>query len=179
MVLMSSFKLLTQEETQMPRIYHHIFMVPEQAIDENGHVNNVEYVRWMEQAAKLHSHVEGCTQETNLLGATWVIRTHRIEYFKPILTGEQIAVLTWVSNWRRARSLRKYKFLRLAEPSILAAAETDWIFVDSQTGRPRSIPESVSGLFELLPPNEESGELETFVRDYSVDTPHAVRRGDS
>ncbi|MDJ0576424.1 MAG: thioesterase [Xenococcaceae cyanobacterium MO_234.B1] len=151
----------------MPRIYHHIFIVPEQAIDENGHVNNVEYVRWMEQAAKLHSHVEGCTQETNLLGATWVIRTHRIEYFKPILAGEQIAVLTWVSNLRRVRSLRKYKFLRLAEPSILAAGETDWIFVDSQTGRPRAIPESVSGLFELLSPNDESRELETFVREHS------------
>ncbi len=162
-----SFRLLIQEKTQMPRIYHHIFNVSEQAIDENGHVNNVEYVRWMEQAAKLHSHVEGCTQETNLLGATWVVRTHRIEYFMPIFAEEQIAVLTWVSNWRRVRSLRKYKFLRLAEPSILAAGETDWIFVDRQTGRPRTIPENVSGLFELLPPNSESRELETFVREHS------------
>ena len=148
------------------RIYNHTFIVPEQAIDENGHVNNVEYVGWMQQAAKLHSHVEGCTQETSLLGATWVVRTHRIEYFQPTLAGEQIAVLTWVSNWRRARSLRKYKFLRLAERSILAAGETDWIFVDGQTGRPRAIPESVSGLFELLPPNEESRELETFMREH-------------
>ncbi len=105
--------------------------------------------------------------EGEFKGATWVIRTHRIEYFKPILAGEQIAVLTWISNWRRARSLRKYKFLRLAEPSILAAAETDLVFVDSQTGRPRTIPESVSGLFELLPPNEESRELDTFVREHS------------
>ncbi len=151
----------------MSRIYHHIFIVPEQAIDENGHVNNVEYVRWMEQAARLHSHVEGCTQETSLLGATWVIRTHRIEYLKPILAGEQIAIITWVSNLRRARSLRKYKFLRLADRSILAAGETDWIFVDAQTGRPRAIPESVSGLFELLSPNNESRELETFIQEHS------------
>ena len=73
---------------------------------------------------------------------------------------------TWVSNWRRARSLRKYKFLRLAEREILAAGETDFVFVDSQTGRPRAIPESVSGLFELLTPNSESGELETFIREH-------------
>ena len=151
----------------MPQIYPHIFIVPEQAIDENGHVNNVEYVRWMQQAAKLHAHLEGCIQETSLLGATWVIRTHRIEYFKPILAGEQIAVLTWISNWRRARSLRKYKFLRLAEREILAAAETDFVFVDDQTGRPRAIPESVSGRFELLSPNEETQELETFIREHS------------
>ncbi len=150
----------------MPRIYKHIFIVPEEAIDENGHVNNVEYVGWMEQAARLHSHVEGCTTETNLLGATWVVRTHQIEYFQPILAGEQIAILTWVSNWRRARSLRKYKFLRLAEREILAAAETDFVFVDSQTGRPQAIPESVSGLFELLTPTSESRELETFIREH-------------
>ena len=151
----------------MPRIYKHSLVVPQQAIDDNGHANNVEYVRWMEQAARLHSHVEGCTQETSLIGATWVVRSHRIEYFKPILVGEQIAILTWVANLRRVRSLRKYKFLRLADRSILAAGETDWIFVDAQTGRPRAIPETVSGLFELLSPNEETRELETFVREHS------------
>ena len=93
----------------------------------------------MQQAAELHSHVEGCTQATSQLGATWVVRTHRIEYFQPALAGEQITVLTWVSNWRRVRLLRKYKFLRDSEREILAAGETDWIFVDGQTGRPRAI----------------------------------------
>ena len=82
----------------MPRIYQHTLIVPEQAIDENGHVNNVEYVRWMQQAAQLHSHLEGCTQATSNLGATWVVRTHRIEYFQPALVREQIVVLTWVSK---------------------------------------------------------------------------------
>ncbi|MDJ0736874.1 MAG: acyl-CoA thioesterase [Nostocaceae cyanobacterium] len=152
----------------MPRIYQHTLIVPEQAIDENGHVNNVEYLRWMQQVAQLHSEVEGCTQATSILGATWVVRTHRIEYFQPAFAREQIAVLTWVSNWRRARSLRKYKFVRLSERSILAAGETEWIFVDAENGRPRSIPESVSGLFELLTPNEESRELEIFAREHLV-----------
>ncbi len=151
----------------MPRIYQHSLIVPQQTIDDNGHVNNVEYVRWMQQAAQLHSNIEGCTQATSDLDATWVARSHRIEYFKPAWVREEIAVLTWVSNMRRVGSLRKYKFLRLADRSILAAGETDWIFVDAQTGRPRAIPESVSGLFELLPPNEETRELETFVRDHS------------
>ena len=148
----------------MPRIYQYTFIVPEQAMDENGHVNNVEYVRWMQQAAELHAQEEGCTQATRFFGATWVVRTHQIEYFKPVFAREQITVLTWVSNWRRARSLRKYKFLRDSEGGTLAAGETDWIFVDAQTGRPRAIPQSISDLFELLPDYEESREIETFIR---------------
>lgn len=148
----------------MPRIYKHSLIVPEQAMDENGHVNNVEYVRWMQQAAELHAQEEGCTQATRVLGAAWVVRTHHIEYFKPAFAQEKIKILTWVSNWRRARSLRKYKFLRDFSGEILASGETDWIFVDGKTGRPRAIPESITNRFELLKEQEESTALETFLR---------------
>ena len=150
----------------MPQIYQHSLLIPEQAIDENGHVNNVEYVRWMQEAAELHAREEGCTQASQLIGATWVVRTHRIEYFQPVFAHEEITVLTWVSNWRRVRSLRKYKFLRNVTGSIVAAGETDWIFIDAQTGRPRAIPQKISELFELLPDNEESLEIEALLREY-------------
>ena len=148
----------------MPQIYQHSLIIPEQAIDENGHVNNVEYVRWMQEAAELHAQEAGCTQASRLLGATWVVRTHRIEYFQPALVHEKINVLTWVSNWRRVRSLRKYKFLRDCSEQILASGETDWIFIEQKTGRPRAIPGSISDLFELLPDQEESREIEAFLR---------------
>ncbi len=151
----------------MPKIYQHSIVVPEQAIDQNGHVNNVEYVRWMQQAAEFHSHREGCTQTTSNLDATWVCSRHEIKYFQPALLHEEIAVLTWVSNMRRASSLRKYKFLRLRDRSILATGETNWIFLDRQTGRPRAIPESVSGLFTLLPQSEESQELDIFIQKHA------------
>ena len=123
-------------------------------------------LRFQNENCWLHSHVEGCTQAISNFGATWVARSHRIEYFQPAFVREQIAVLTWISNWRRARTLRKYKFLRLAEGSILAEGETDWVYVDAKTGRPRSIPESICDLFELLPPNEEVRGLETFVGEH-------------
>ena len=148
----------------MPQIYQHSFIIPEQSIDENGHVNNVEYVRWMQEAAELHAREEGCTQASQFIGATWVVRTHRVEYFQPVFAHEEITVLTWVSNWRRVRSLRKYKFLRNLTGSIVAAGETDWIFIDSQTGRPRAIPQNISELFEILPDNEESLEIEALLR---------------
>ena len=88
-------------------------------------------------------------------GATWVARSHRIEYLRPAFAGDRIAALTWVCNFRKVRSIRKYKFLRTTDGAVLAEGETDWVFVDAATGRPRSIPEIVSSLFELVPPEGE------------------------
>jgi acyl-CoA thioester hydrolase len=137
------------------KIYTYDLIVAQQAIDGNGHVNNVEYLRWMQDAALLHSDSLGCTRATMAVGGKWVIRSHRIEYFLPAFVGEHVAVLTWVSNVRRVQSLRKYKMIRSEDHAVLVEAETEWIFTDAQTGRLRSVPKEVSSLFELVPKEEE------------------------
>ncbi len=139
----------------MPQIYRHELVVTEDAIDGNGHVNNVEYMRWMQDAAMHHADSIGCTLATNAAGATWVVRSHRIEYLKPAFSGEHISVLTWVSSVRRVQSLRKYRMVRLEDHAVLAEAETDWIFVDAASGRLRSIPKEVAAVFELVPVEKE------------------------
>jgi acyl-CoA thioester hydrolase len=137
------------------KIYRHDLVVAPEAIDGNGHVNNVEYLRWMQEAALLHADALGCTRATMAAGGRWVIRSHRIEYFLPAFVGEHVGVLTWVSNVRRVQSLRKYKMIRSEDRAVLAEAETEWIFTDAQTGRLRSIPKEVSSLFELVPLEQE------------------------
>lgn len=143
----------------MQQIYRYEFTVPKEAEDQNGHVNNVEYLRWMQDAAMKHSEAIGCTKATNTAGATWVVRTHRIEYLKPAFAGERIAVLTWVSNVRRVQSLRKYRIIRPADKALLAEGETDWVFVDAQKGTLRSIPKEIKMNFQVLPPEQEKDVL--------------------
>jgi len=137
------------------KIYRYDLIVTQQAIDKNGHVNNVEYLRWMQDATILHADSQGCTRATMAAGGTWVVRSHTIEYFRPAFVGEHVSVLTWISNVRRVQSLRKYKIIRSEDHAVLAEAETDWIFTDAQTGRLRSIPKEVSALFELVPEEKE------------------------
>jgi acyl-CoA thioester hydrolase len=139
----------------MSRIYRYRFEVFEDVVDENGHVNNVVYVQWMQDAAVRHSDSSGCTRATQECGSTWVVRSHQIEYLRPAFAGDWVEVLTWVSDFRRVRSLRKYKFVRVADGTILAKGATDWVFVAADTGRPRGIPENVRTLFELVPENQE------------------------
>jgi acyl-CoA thioester hydrolase len=124
-------------------IFRHEIQVTPDMVDRNGHVNNVTYVQWMQDTAVAHARTSGCTQVTQMLGATWVVRTHHIEYLKPVFAGDTIAVLTWVANFRKVRSLRKYKLVRASDQAIVAEAETDWVLVKASTGRPRPIPEEV------------------------------------
>jgi len=76
--------------------------------------------------------------------------------FTPGFMGEEIAVLTWVSDFRRVQSLRKYRVIRVKDNAILVEGATDWVFVDAQTGRLRSIPENVMAAFEILPKEKET-----------------------
>ena len=130
-------------------VYSKTISIPQSAIDENGHVNNVTYVQWMQDIAVEHYEALGGINPTQLIGATWVVREHKIEYLLPAFAGEEIQIRTWVENVRRVRSLRKYEFVRESDGKTLVKGETDWVFVDSKTGMPRAIPEQVSKLLAL------------------------------
>jgi len=131
--------------------YSYEFVIPEAAVDENGHVNNVMYVQWMQDAAVRHYESMGGTGPTQAIGATWVVRSHRIEYLRPAFAGECIRVQTWVTNMRRVRSLRRYRFFRVSDETLLVRGETDWVFVDASNGAPRAIPAEIAKLFTLVP----------------------------
>jgi acyl-CoA thioester hydrolase len=135
----------------MSPIYRHEIQVTADMVDGNGHVNNVVYIQWMQDSAIQHAQASGCNEVTSALGATWVVRTHRIEYLRPAFAGDTILVLTWVENFHKVRSLRKYTFERASDQACVARAETDWVFVDAKTGKPRTIPDEVK---KTLPVNE-------------------------
>lgn len=137
-------------------IFPYEFTIPVEAVDENGHVNNVMYVQWMQDAAVRHYEAMGGRQLTIDLDSTWVVRSHTVEYLRPAFAGEHIRVLTWVANMRRVRSLRKYQFIRVENEELLVRGETDWVFVDVQNGHPRAVPPEVVNLFTLLPDNQGS-----------------------
>ncbi len=129
--------------------YVHSLTVPPTAIDGNGHVNNVVFVQWMQDAAVAHSDAAGCSALTEAAGCTWVAHTHHIEYLRPAFLGEAIEVRTRVADARRSGSLRKYEFHRPADGVLLARGETDWIYVDATSGRPRRIPAEIYQVFDL------------------------------
>src|SRR6185503_8714051 len=127
-------------------IYSRTITVPLEAIDGNGHVNNVAYLQWMQEIAVEHYAALGGPAAQKPFG-TWFVREHRIEYLLPAFAGQEIEARTWVENMRHVRSLRKYEFARKQDGKILVKGETDWVFVDVKTRKPVAIPDEVKAVF--------------------------------
>jgi len=133
----------------MPAIYEHALTVAAADIDRQGHAGNVEYVRWMQDAAVAHSSARGWTAERYArVGGAWVVRSHHVEYLKPAFAGDEIIIRTWVASLERIRSLRRYHLRRGGD--LIARAETLWVWVEMPSGRPRPVPAEVASGFEIV-----------------------------
>lgn len=139
-------------------VYRDEILVPESAIDENGHVNNVAFVQWMQDVAIRHFDAVGGRAAMQAAGGAWVVRSHHVEYLLPAFAGERVRVHTWVVNFNRALSLRRYRFLRVADGKLLVRGETQWVFVSTATGRPLRIPAEMQRAFSLVPEGAGPGE---------------------
>jgi len=131
------------------------FTVKSEDTDQNGHVNNVVYVRWMQDIAEKHSNARGSTKAMAAARRIWVVRSHNIEYLNPGFAGDLVVASTWLESFRRVKALRGSSFLRKSDNRVLARGMTEWICVSADTGRPCSIPEEVKIPFPETNKNAE------------------------
>ncbi len=122
--------------------------VSDDVVDRNGHVNNVNFVQWMQDIAIEHSNERGCDHDFyQSLATTWVARSHHIDYLSSAFLHEQLEITTWVDRFRKVSCFRKYEFRRVRDQAIIARAETEWVYVSNQTGRPKKIDAEVIARF--------------------------------
>jgi len=135
----------------MPAVYTHEHTVASSEIDWQRHANNVFYLHWLLDAAIAHSDVQGWTKQRYAdLGMTWVAKSHLIEYQSPAFEGDSLVVQTWISEFRRVTSRRRYEIRRVDDHVLVATAESKWAFVDVESGSPRRIPDEVVQSFEVV-----------------------------
>lgn len=134
----------------MPAIYEHRHRVQPEEIDELNHAGNVAYLTWMQSAALAHSAAQGWPAEAyHALRAGWMVRSHEITYLNPAFLDDELVVETWVADFQKVTSLRRYRVLRPADGRLLAEAATNWVFVNYDTRLPKRIPLEVSQAFEV------------------------------
>jgi acyl-CoA thioester hydrolase len=131
------------------KTFSYRFTVTKDAIDFNGHVHNVTYLRWMIEAATKHSESVGFGYEKCLeLGGTWVAKSHNIEYKRPALEGDILQMETWVEEIGKIMSVRRYVITRVSDGATVCEGKTEWVFVDSKKMRPMKIPTVIVEGFE-------------------------------
>lgn len=123
--------------------FSHSFRAEKSDIDEQGHVNNVAFVRWVQEAAVAHwLHATSPEHQKNL---TWVLLRHEIDYKKQAFAGEEITATTWVGEWSAVRCERFTEITRGAD--LLVKSRTLWCMLDRQTLKPMRISPEIKELF--------------------------------
>jgi len=116
-------------------------------IDELGHVNNVTYVRWVQDAAVAHwTAAAPAAERARLL---WVVLRHEIDYKQAAHLGDEIVARTWVGAATRVRFERHTEILRARDRSVLARARTLWCPIDAATRRPTPVTAEVRSRFSV------------------------------
>jgi acyl-CoA thioester hydrolase len=114
-------------------------------IDENGHVNNVSYLRWVQDAAV--AHWRAAAPEADQAKLVWVVLRHEIDYRQAAYLADEIVARTWVGSASRLRFERHTEILRGRDRAVLAAARTVWCPIDVATGRPAAVSGAVRAIF--------------------------------
>jgi acyl-CoA thioester hydrolase len=122
----------------MPYIFYLPIKVVLDDIDELNHVNNIVYLRYVQDAAIGHWKTVPQEIASQII---WVARRHEIDYLKPAFLGDELVVKTWVDDFVGVKSLRQCEIMRGDE--VLARSITHWISLDTQTFRPKRITEDV------------------------------------
>lgn len=136
----------------MTSLFRLNLIVPAAAIDDNGHVNNVVYVQWMQDVATAHADQAGYGAKDCLaLGGTWVVRSHHIDYLGSARHGDHLWLETWVAELGRSGCRRGYRFLRAGDGRILARAHSHYVHVNAVSGRPQALPAALVAKVSLHP----------------------------
>ncbi|HYK82102.1 MAG TPA: acyl-CoA thioesterase [Gemmatimonadales bacterium] len=125
--------------------YECVFPVEPSDIDDRGHVNNVVYLRWVQDVAAAHWQATVTPEERAELA--WVVLHHEIDYRHPAVLGDQVIACTWVGPVTAARFERHTEILRASDRRVLARARSLWCPVHAGTGRPRRIDPALNDRF--------------------------------
>ncbi|HEU5217434.1 MAG TPA: thioesterase family protein [Gemmatimonadales bacterium] len=111
-----------------------ILVVPAD-IDALGHVNNVVYLRWMQDVAGAHWEAAAALDLRDRV--SWVVVRHEIDYKAPAFDGERLTARTWVgepsgATWERFIEIRR-------GDQVLARGRSLYAALDRVTGRPRRV----------------------------------------
>lgn len=121
--------------------------VQESDIDVMGHVNNVVYLRWVQEVAAAHWNFVASRELQKKY--SWVVLRHEIDYRLPVFLEDKIIGSTWVGNYHGSRFERFVKLYHADTDKVAAEAKTMWCLLDGITMKPKRIDEEILQLLRL------------------------------
>ena len=122
---------------QMKLIHQKQILVTHEHLDILNHVNNVQYVHWVEEMAM--EHWEILKNKTPYFNDFWVLADHHIQYKKQVFKGEILTIKTYPEKPEGIRQPRKVEFYRGEE--LVVDSRTLWVLFDSETLKIKRVEE--------------------------------------
>lgn len=122
---------------------HHNEVSPSD-IDHMGHVNNVIYVRYVQEIAE--AHWKSIASEVLQKEVVWVVLRHEIDYKRPAFENQKLTGKTWVEPAEGVKMPRIVS-VENEEGKEVIRARTIWCALNGATHKPTRISESLYNLF--------------------------------
>jgi acyl-CoA thioester hydrolase len=131
-----------------------IAIIPED-IDVHGHVNNVVYVRWIQEAAVAHWRALATPEQQ--ASVSWVVVRHEIDYKRAARPDDSIIATTWVGEAISATFERFTEILRSSDHKVLVKARTLWCPISASTGKPVRVGRDMRARFSAARDDQAAG----------------------
>ena len=123
---------------------HSIIILPTD-IDAMGHVNNVIYLRWVQEVAEAHWLTSAPIELRSKY--LWVVLRHEIDYVSPSVLNDLLTGTTWVELPDGARSTRHVEIFNQTTNKLSAKAKTTWCLLSASTMRPKRVDKDITDIF--------------------------------
>jgi len=113
--------------------------VEEKHLDALNHVNNVVYLKWVNDISEKHWSLIS-NKDLNAK-YVWVVLRHELDYVGEAKLGDEISIYTWVGETKGVKSVRHVHIYK--EDRVLLRAASTWCLIDQKTLRPSRIKEDI------------------------------------
>ncbi|MEH6756093.1 MAG: thioesterase family protein [Parasphingorhabdus sp.] len=127
--------------TNIPH-HHNIAILPAD-IDFMGHVNNANYLKWVQDAVV--SHWQKIAPSEALATHLWVALKHEITYRKPAFLDDDVIAEVLLEKIHGARAF--YSTIIRRGEDVLAEVQSSWCCIDADTMRPMRIAKDIAANF--------------------------------
>ena len=128
-----------------PEIYEKKLKVDEKHLDKQKHVNNVQYVQWVQDVAEEHWEVRASQEQKAKV--IWVVIRHEIDYKKETFLDDNISLQTYVGETTHVTSIRHVIIKNADTGKLIAEAKTTWCLLDAESKKPVRISEDLRSVF--------------------------------
>ena len=129
-----------------PDIYEKTLTVEKSHLDNQQHVNNVQFVQWVQDVAE--EHWESRATEEQKKDFFWIVVKHEIDYKKQAFLNDQLSMQTYVDETTHVTSQRHVIIKNVENGQVIVEAKTLWCLMHAGTKKPAKISAEMISLFQ-------------------------------